>query len=370
MQKSIDKKKIVLAGGHAASSAFEVIEEVRRENKPWDINWIGFKSTFEGERIATLSSLYFPKYGIKTYTIVSGRLQRKLTIHSVPSLIKIPLGFLHAFILLLRIKPHLVLSFGGFSAFPIVVVANILRIPVILHEQTSVVGRANRYSAFFAKKIAISRETSRPFFPKDKVVLTGNPTPSEIYKNLPRDLPRYPTVFITGGQSGSVAINDCLEKSLKFLLMDFKIVHLTGIKQFHKFKKIRDTFEDELKKRYKVYGIVDPKEFNKFFNSSSFVISRAGANTVSKILAAFKPSILIPLPNSYLAEQEKNAMLAKDFGVARILNQKDFTPPNLLAELKYLVNDWEDYKKFAGKKKSPDKDASKLIVDLMQKSLT
>jgi UDP-N-acetylglucosamine:LPS N-acetylglucosamine transferase len=115
MEKKLKNlKKIVLTGGHAASSALVVAEEIKRQNKPWDIYWIGFKSSVEGENISTLSSIYFPKYGIKTFTLVTGRVQRNWTVHTIPSILKIPVGFIHAFMLLVKIKPGLILSFGGF----------------------------------------------------------------------------------------------------------------------------------------------------------------------------------------------------------------------------------------------------------------
>ena len=367
MVKKNEKVKIVLSGGHAGSTAFVVIEEIRRQNKSWDISWVGFRSSLEGEKVPSLSSIYFPKYHIKTYGITAGRIQRKLTIHTLPSILKIPLGFIHAFILLTGIKPDLILSFGGFAAFPVVVIGYLLGIPVIIHEQTSVVGRANKYSAFFAKKIAISRESSYDYFPKNKTTLTGNPTPSTVFTTKPRRfLSKIPTIFVTGGQSGSLAINKVIEDALTIILKDFCLVHLTGIKNEKKFIGIRERLVRDLKKRYKVYGLVSPKKFNDLFKFSDIVISRAGANTVSKIIAAKKLSILIPLPISYLDEQKRNALYAKEFGIARILNQDALTPENLVAQIRYITANWNKILQSVSGKESPDKDAAKKLVALIE----
>src|SRR3989344_630617 len=368
MAKNNDTKKVVLTGGHAGSTAYVVIEEIRKQNKNWDLYWIGSKSSIEGAKVAPISSIYFPKYGIKTYGIIAGRLQRKFTLHTVPSLLKIPIGFIHAIYLLAKIKPDVVLSFGGFSAFPVVVVAGIFGIPVIIHEQTSVVGRANKYSATFSKRIAISRDTSARFFPKEKTLLTGNPTPYDIKSNL-KNLPKIPAIFITGGQSGSVVINDAVESALPKLLKDFRVVHLTGIRQEDKFRHIWEKLDSKLKERYKVYGQVDFKKYSEIFNSSTLLISRAGANTVSKILVSKKPSILIPLPISYLNEQEKNAIYAKNFGLARVLLQDDLTPESLLDEVFYLIENWNEILDNVSKKETPDVHAAEKLVSLIEEEL-
>ena len=366
-KRLIENKKVILTGGHAASSAFVVTEEIRRQKKPWDVYWIGFKSSIEGENISTLSSIYFPKYNIKTYNLFTGRIQRKWTIHTLPSLLKIPVGFIHAFWLIFKINPDLVLSFGGFSAFPVVVMAYLRNIPVIIHEQTSVVGRANRYSSFFARKIAVSRDTSKAYFPKDKTVLTGNPIPREIYRSENRlGFSKKPTVLITGGQSGSVALNSAVEKALRRFLNEYKVIHLTGLKDEAKFKKIYQTLNHKHRKNYAVFGIVDPREYNKLFNESSVIISRAGENTVSKIVASGKASVLVPLPISYLNEQKKNAEFAAEYGGARVIDQKSLKPERLFSEMEYLVKNWEKIAQNIKKIDNPDKDASEKLVSLMK----
>jgi UDP-N-acetylglucosamine--N-acetylmuramyl-(pentapeptide) pyrophosphoryl-undecaprenol N-acetylglucosamine transferase len=361
--------KIVMTGGHAASTAFVVIEEIRKQKKPWEIFWIGFKSSFEGEKVSTLPSIYFPKYGIKTYDLISGRVQTKVSLNTIPSLLKIPVGFVHATLLLTKIRPNLILSFGGFSAFPVVVVGYILGIPVIIHEQTSVVGRANKFSAPFAKKIAISRETSREYFPPEKVVLTGNPVGRDIVKNAhTKSYPREPVIFITGGQSGSTSINSAVEGAINDLLKNARVVHQTGIKQEEKFKRIRDMLEPRLKERYEVYGMVDPKKYNEIFNLCAIVISRAGANTISNIVISDKRSILVPLPISYLDEQYKNALFAKDAVGARILMQENMTSRSLLAEVDYIVKNF-DASRESGLKDNPDIDASERVVALIEENI-
>lgn len=364
------KKRIVLTGGHAGATAFVLVDEIRIQKKPWQVYWIGPKSSFEGRYVPTLASMYFPRYGIRSFEIFSGRIQRKFSPWTIPSLAKIPLGFVHAFLLLLKLKPDIILSLGGFSAFPVVFAGFLLGIPVLIHEQTATAGRANIFSAHFAKKIFISRETSKKYFPREKLVLTGNPVPKDIVKNkIQNELPKFPVIFVTGGQSGSFTINEELEKVLEVLLKKFSIIHLTGLVQEEKFKRIRENLNKNLKRRYKVFGIVDPKIFNKFFNQAHIVISRAGANTVSKIVVAKKASILIPIPFSFLGEQQKNALFAKKFAHARVIRQDLFTSARLLKELEYLVRNWRKISRDVSWKKNPDLSAAETIVGEIEKNL-
>lgn len=369
MQKD-ERKKVVLTGGHAASTAFVVFEEIRRQNKNWDLYWIGSKSLFEGRNIPSIASIYFPKYGIKTYEIPAGRLQTRFTKNTLPSLFKIPISFIHALYLLTKIRPSLILSFGGFAAFPIVVVSYFLGIPVIIHEQTSVAGRANRISAPFAKRVAISRKTSKKFFPKRKVVFTGLPTPRGLFKKTPIEkLPKVPSIFITGGQSGSSAINDVIESCLPSLLKDFKVIHQTGLKDENRFKILRNKLDRNLRKCYKVFGTIGLKEFNRIFKSSSIVISRAGANSVSKIVACSKPAILIPIPISYLDEQTENAIYAEKLGISKVLKQEELTCEKLLKVLEFIVKNWESMRKKTKKIENPDEKASEKLIRLMEQTM-
>ena len=129
---------MVFTGGHAATTAVAVVEEIKDEGKEWKLYWIGVKNAIEGKKVITLESEVLPRLGVKFIPITTGRLQRKFTFYTIPSLLKIPVGFVQSFYYLLKIKPKAVLSFGGFASFPVVFNSRLLGIPVIVHEQTSV----------------------------------------------------------------------------------------------------------------------------------------------------------------------------------------------------------------------------------------
>jgi len=360
------KNKIVLTGGHAATTALATIEELIRDEE-WDIYWIGSGKAMEGKDVPTLESRIFPKIGIKSYEIISGRLQRKLTFWSLPSMIKIPFGFFHAMVLLLKIKPRAILSFGGFAAFPVVVAGFFLRIPVVLHEQTSAAGRSNIFSAKFAKKIALSRKGSQKYFPESKSELVGNPIMTQIAEIKPKEKMGEPvTVLVTGGSRGSQTINEAVLEALDKLVERYNIIHQTGFIDFEKIKEARDSLSKELKEKYEIYKMIEPMDMDGVYKRADIVVSRAGANTVSEIISAKIPAVLIPIPWSYENEQRKNAEYAEKFGIARILSQETLSGEALISAIENIEEDWFKIINGVKDKKSPDVNAAKRLVDLLE----
>ena len=366
-------KKIVLTGGHAATTALSVIEElVRRsrneDNLSWDLYWLGTKMAFEGKKIPTLEFEIFPDRGVTFQHIISGRIQRKFTHWTVPSLLKIPVGFIHAFLHLVRIRPKVILSFGGFTAFPVVVSAWLLRIPILLHEQTSAVGRANKVSSIFANKIFISRKTSKQFLPKRKTVLTGNPIMTQIEEIEPLEgLPKKPIIFITGGSRGSEYINNMIFSLLDDLLSKYYVIHQTGYHSHAKAVKVKKGLKKSFSNNYEIYSTIDPMQMDGVYKRASIIIARAGANTVSEIIAIKRPAILIPIQWAAYNEQFENAIFASKLGVARILNQDETTSTHLFNEIEDIFMHYTKITKSMSNKKSIDMGASKRVVDEVEK---
>src|SRR5258708_36818768 len=171
--------KVLIAaggGGHfAAACAF-----MQEAPKTWDISIVGRKYGFEGDAAVSLEYEVAIKNHFQFFDLTTGRLQRKFTKHTIPSLLKIPQGFLQARAILHKVKPDVVVSFGGYVAVPIVIVSFMNHIPVVIHEQIQEAGLANRISSYFAQIICVSWESSIRFFPKGKTVMTGNPIRKEI----------------------------------------------------------------------------------------------------------------------------------------------------------------------------------------------
>jgi len=365
-----EKINIVLTGGHAATTAISVVQEIARRKLGWKVYWIGAEAAVEGKRVSTLESEIFPSLGVDFHTIKAGRLQRKFSLWTIPSLIKIPLGFLQAFALLIRIRPKLVLSFGAYSAFPVVVSAYLLGIPVVVHEQTVAAGRANRASGFFAKKIALARKESEEFFPRQKSVVVGNPILTQIAGISPKKaMGNPPTLLITCGSRGSQIINEAVDEILERILPSYFVIHQTGPIDYQLFAKRKKLLAESLSKNYEIVSRINPMKMAQIYRRADIVIARAGANTVSEIAVVKRPSILIPIPWSYLNEQAKNAAAAERIGIAKVLEQDNLTPNSLLETLEEVKNNWKRMVNSVLNKKSADSDAAKKLVELVEETL-
>jgi len=363
--------KVILTGGHAATTALSVAEEfIKRNNKDghlWDIYWVGAQKAIEGKNFPTIESTFFPKMGVKYYSIFTGRLQRKFTLWTIPSLAKIPIGFVHAFAILRKIKPDLILSFGGYAAFPVVVIGYLLKVPIILHDQTVIGNLTNRMSSPFATKIALARRECSRIFPKDKTVIIGNPIMSEIINILPKkSLAKVPTIYITGGSRGSESINNLIEKILPELLRNYIVIHQTGYKDYAKFQKIRSDMPKEIIKAYKIYSILSYEELANIYNKADIVVARGGANTVAEIIVTKRPALIIPLAVGSHQEQKENAVFAENYGVAKVLDQEKLTSEKLREEINLLKDNWYSIVDKIRNKKSPDLLAASKLVDLIE----
>lgn len=367
-EKSRKSKRIVLTGGHAATTAYAVIQRLKEDKEiNWKISWIGASSAMEGKKIPTFESEILPKMGVDCYFLVAGRLQRRFTIWTIPSLLKIPLGFIQAFFYLLAIRPQITLSFGGFAAFPVVFVSWLLNVPVVIHEQTSTVGRANLYSSFFAKKITLSRKESKQYFPKSKIEIVGNPLSLEISRIPSKNrLNLLPTILVTGGSRGSSIINSLIGEILERILEKYKIIHQTGRYEAFVFNRKREGLTPGLKNNYIVIDVAPPWQWAEFLKKADLIVSRAGANSVSEIMKVKIPSILIPIPWAYADEQNQNANMAEVFGISRTLHQKSATAKKLLDLIEETFLNWYKIVESVKNKKSPDENAAPKLIKILK----
>lgn len=366
-----NKKKIVLTGGHAATTAVALVEEIVERKINWELFWIGPKGAIEGKSFLTSAARVLPRYNVRYYPIIAGRLTKKWTRWNFLSLFKIPIGFVHAFYLLIKIQPSIIVSFGGYAAFPVVVVGWLLRIPVVIHAQTSVLGLANRLSSFFATKIAISRPESTSILPSQKTILIGNPVMKSIVGvGQKKKMGEIATIYITGGSTGAQRVNRVVDQILETLLSRYQVIHQTGELDYKYFSDRREKLPPKLRNHYKVYSFIDPTQVAKMFEKADILVSRAGANTISEIMITKRPAVLIPIPWSYFNEQTENALSAQKTGIAVMLPESELNPENLLQKIYYILANRE---KMVGsmdeRHRKLDLSASKKLVDLLEEIL-
>lgn len=338
--------KIVIIGGHL-TPALSVIEALPKDA---DILYVGRKHGLEGDRGVSLEYETITKKNIAFENIKTGRLQRSFTRRTIPSFAKIPVGLGRSLLVLRKFKPDVVVGFGGYVSVPVILAAKILRIPIVIHEQTMEVGFANKIVSKFADKVCVSFDTSFKYFPKEKTVLTGNPIRKSILRPAKKfEIPNTsPVIFITGGSLGSHVINVLVEKSLTALLDKYIVVHQTGaateFKDYDKLSILKQGLNNNKRNRYIFSKYFSPEEIGSILKQASLVVARAGINTVSELIVLQKPALLIPLPISQKNEQRKNAELLKRLSLGEVVEQKDLTPENFLFEINTMMSEIDKYK--------------------------
>ena len=360
------KNSILITGGHAGSTAYALIQKIKEVKPEWEIVYVGSANAIEGGNIPTLENTYFPKLGVRFIKIISGRIQTKLTFWTIPSLFKIPIGLFQALYIVFKEKPKVVISFGGFSAFPIVFASKVFGISVVVHEQTSTAGRANILSGYFADKIALSRKESIKYFPESKCVVVGNPISKEIVSCRNKKFEKKKNaILIAGGSRGSKVINENIKKILPKLLKKFIVYHQTGTLNYSEFIKTRSDLNRKYQKNYRPFPLVEMWNWYKYLQDSDFVISRSGANIVSETTYLTMPSIFIPLPISFNNEQYYNAIQAQNLGLAEIITEDALSPEVLFNKIMDMSRNWRKIIRNAKKPDIDDRNASEKLLNII-----
>lgn len=324
---------------------------IQKLPKDAEVVYVGRKHPLEGDTAVSLEYETMQSLDIPFISVHPGRLQRKMTRYTLSAFGRVPKGLWEAFFILKKEKPDVVLSFGGYVAFPFAVAASLQKIPVVTHEQTLEAGATNKLIAKFATKVCTSFPTSAAFFPKEKVVLTGDPLPlSKPSKDIQllTQKNKYPLITISGGSLGSHAINILVEPMIEKLLAKYRVFHITGDAKeygdFDKLQKIKESLPYTFQERYILKKFVSPHDIRTLYTASDVVISRSGINSVLTLLLANTPSLLIPLTFSQRQEQQKNALLLESVGLGHVLDQKVLTSDELLKHIEEVLSHRSVYK--------------------------
>lgn len=363
-------KKIVITGGHF-TPGLAVLDSLR--SRGWEIHWVGESRALEGEAPRTLEYQILPRLDVPFWSLKTVKFNRKYPFATLFNLWRLPFGFLQSLSILSRIKPSVVLSFGSYVSLPVCLAGRFLGIPIVVHEQTAASGLANRIVAKFAQKVAISYPSSSLDFPVEKTVLTGNPVRSNIHKirgsRRKKRIGRPPVLYITGGSRGSQIINHAVIEALPEILKITKVYHQTGTLDLEKMQKVRNRIHPSLAENYNVSAHFTPEEVEEIYTKSDLVISRAGANTVSELAAVGLPAILIPIPWVESDEQNKNAKILVQAGMAVILPQDGLSGGELLGTVRDMLKRLRKFRQnaiFIRKQSLVPKDAAQRLVSLVE----
>lgn len=362
--------RLLITGGHL-TPALAVIDKIIESPKKETISltFVGRKYALDSEQTLSLEYKEITKRNISFISLHAGRITRLMTFRSFINVLKIPVGFIHAFLVLRQQTPDVILSFGGYLAIPVAIVGWVMRVPVFTHEQTICPGLANRIISFFSKKIFYSFPESTHFFSPNKSILSGNPIRSTVFKIIdkPIDVNKTrPVIYVTGGSLGSHGINEHIRAILPELLHDFVVIHQTGdIKEYDDYERLlryRRTFSEEVKQRYFPVKHFFDNEIGYVYSVSDIVVARAGANTFFELIHLKIPTIFIPLPWSAQKEQQKHAEFFKNNKIGEVFEQKEQST-HLLELIRTVFSHKDSYiKNFEALPYQIRRDASDVII--------
>ena len=331
--KSKEKKDILflVTGGHI-TPALSVIHELERRRYKRFV-WVGRMKTMKSDE--RTSAEYRVIHDEKHIPFINSLTGKIIRFYSIPSfieflinIVKIIIGFFQSFILLIRLKPDMIISFGGYVPLPLVIVGSFLKIPSVTHEQTTVGGIANKIIARFSNKVLLSWPQSKKFFDLKKSILVGNPFRKEIFEVTTNSFSlnnKLKTLYITGGNQGAHVINKAVKPIIPNLLQNINIIHQTGAttitNDYNSHKAIEKKLYGKSKGVYIVRDFIYGPAIGEAFSKADFLISRSGANICTEILALAKLAILIPIPWSIHNEQLKNAEMLAEIGIASIIEE-------------------------------------------------
>ena len=316
----MEKLKFILSGGGTGGHIYPAIaiaNELKSRFPDAEFLFVGAQDKMEMQKV--------PQSGYAIEGLWIAGLQRKLTLQNAMFPLKLVNSLWKSRRIIKKFKPDVVIGTGGFASGPLLQVANSLNIPTVIQEQNSYPGITNKLLSKKANAICVAYENLERFFPKDKIVFTGNPVRQDIldidskrsealsYFNLDENKK---TLLIIGGSLGARRINQLIAKELDFLrnnnlqiFWQCGNLYMADYKHFSEIENVQ------------VVSFIDRMDL--IYAAADFVISRAGASSVSELCLVGKPTIFIPSPNVAEDHQTKNAKAIVDKNGALLIKESE-----------------------------------------------
>lgn len=311
--------KFILSGGGTGGHIYPAIaiaNELKLQFPDAEFLFVGAKDKMEMQKV--------PQAGYEIKGLWIAGLQRKLTLQNLMFPLKLASSLLESKRIIKKFKPNVVIGTGGFASGPLLQAAGSAGIPTVVQEQNSYPGITNKLLSKKANAICVAYQNLERFFPKEKIVLTGNPVRQDLIDiESKRDEaiafygldPNKKTLLVLGGSLGARRINQLIEKELQnFLSQDVQVIWQCGKLYFEEYKKYNQP-------NVKVVDFIERMDF--VYAASDVIISRAGASSVSELCIVGKPVIFIPSPNVAEDHQTKNAQAIVDAKGAILLKESE-----------------------------------------------
>ena len=363
----MSKYKFILSGGGTGGHIYPAIaiaNELKSRFPDAEFLFVGAQDKMEMQKV--------PQSGYAIEGLWIAGLQRKLTLQNAMFPLKLVSSLLKSRKIIKKFKPDVVIGTGGFASGPLLQTANTLNIPTVIQEQNSYPGITNKLLSKKANAICVAYENLEQFFPKNKIVFTGNPVRQDIldidskrsealsYFNLDENKK---TLLVIGGSLGARRINQLIAKEIDFLRNNnLQIIWQCGNLYMADYKHFSEV------ENVQVVSFIDRMDL--IYAAADFVISRAGASSVSELCLVGKPAIFIPSPNVAEDHQTKNAKAIVDKNGALLIKESELDE-KFESVFNKLIHDEnlqkslsENMKKLA--KPNATKDIVEQIVKLIQ----
>lgn len=314
---------MIISGGGTGGHIFPAIaiaNEFRERHPDAEILFVGATGRMEMSRV--------PEAGYKIIGLWISGLQRRLTLTNVLFPVKLFVSYFKARSIVKTFRPHAVVGTGGYASGPVLLAASRQRIPSLIQEQNSYAGLANKQVAGKVGKVCVAYDGMEKYFPREKVVFTGNPVRKDILRieeKRERGLYHFgfddnnKTLLIIGGSLGARTINESILTGIdKLIDARVQVIWQTGRGYFDLYRDKLSGFNLEL---IRLQDFV--REMDLAYAAADVVVSRSGALTVSELCVAGKPCILVPSPNVAEDHQTKNARALVDRQAAVLIADKE-----------------------------------------------
>jgi len=349
-------KRIVLTGGGTAGHVTPHMSLIPRlKAAGYDIHYIGTERGIEHELIAQIP-------GITYHVVKSGKLRRYFSVQNFTDPFRVIHGAWTSVWLMRKLKPDVCFSKGGFVSVPVVIGAWLAHVPTVCHESDLTPGLANRISAKFVNRVATTFQECADALGK-KATMTGTPLRPELFQGsrekglaMAGFTGEKPVLMMTGGSLGAQSVNACLRACLPELLPHMDVLHLCG----------KGNLDNELQSLagYRQLEFLGA-EMADALAAADIVLSRAGSNTLSELLALGKPMLLVPYPlGASRGDQIKNAESYEKRGLARVLPQDRMTPETMTTALLALLRDKDTLRKAV--EAYPVKDGTDAVLQMIE----
>ena len=333
----VNKVKLIVAGGGTGGHIFPAVaiaNAVRKASPEAEVLFVGAKGKMEMEKV--------PKEGYRIIGLDIAGFDRNSMLKNLSLPFKLIKSFIQAGKILKEFKPSVVVGVGGYASFPVLYMAQRKGIPTLIQEQNSHAGKSNQQLGKKAKAICVAYEGMDKFFPKDKIILTGNPIRASISTNeisKEKGIEKFglnstkKIVFAFGGSLGAKSINETLADQFKEVIAsDAQLLWQTGTSFFEKAKEAVKGYESQVK----VFEFI--QEMDYAYAAADVIISRAGASSISELCIVGKPVVFVPFPYASEDHQTSNAMALVKINAALMVKDHE-TKSDLLAKVKSLLYD-------------------------------